>query len=137
RFTAATTPRLRATLRLDDDDVRASYQRLHGEPLEAIYAPRLGALDRLRWRRAELARRLEELPPFWSAYALSLTEAVGAGILALPIALAGVGPLPGIAFLVVLGLLNVVTIGGLVESITRSGEMRYGTAYFGRLAGTL
>lgn len=137
RFTAATTPRLRTTLRLDRDDVRASYQRLHGEPLEAIYAPQLSARDRLRWRRADLARRLEELPPFWSAYALSLTEAVGAGILALPIALAGVGPLPGIAFLVVLGLLNVVTIGGLVESITRSGEMRYGAAYFGRLAGAL
>ena len=58
------------------------------------------------------------------AYALTLTETIGGGLLVLPIALAGIGPIPGVAMLLVLGLLNVLTIGGLVEAITRNGSMR-------------
>ncbi len=45
---------------------------------------------------AAAAHRLETLPPFWTAFALTLTETVGAGILALPIALAEIGPLAGL-----------------------------------------
>ncbi|MDQ5816573.1 MAG: hypothetical protein M3516_09835 [Actinomycetota bacterium] len=136
-FTRERTPRLRAALGLDEPDVRAAYKRLHGEELDEIYADDLDARERFRWARTGLVRSFEELPPFWTAYALTLTEAVGAGILALPIALAGIGPLPGITFLVVAGLLNLVTMGGLVEAITRNGQMRYGAAFFGRLAESL
>jgi amino acid permease len=39
-----------------------------------------------------------------------VTETVGAGILALPIALAGVGPIAGVIQLLVLGLVNILTI---------------------------
>jgi amino acid permease len=133
-FTAERTPRLRAALGLDEPEVRATYARLHGEEIEEIYASDLDSRERLRWARSNLVRRFEELPPFWTAYALALTEAVGVGILALPIALAGVGPLPGVIFLVVAGVLNLLTMAGLVESITRTGRMRYGSAFFGRLA---
>ena len=72
-------------------------------------------------------------PRFGSPSALTLTETVGASILALPIALAGVGPLAGVVLLLVLGLVNLVTIIGIVEAITRNGNMRYGNTYFGRL----
>jgi amino acid permease len=136
-FTADQTPRLRATLGLDDPEVRATYKRLHQADLDEIYASDLDPKERFRWARSNLVRRFEELPPFWTAYALALTEAVGTGILALPIALAGIGPLPGVIFLIVAGVLNLLTIGGLVEAITRTGEMRYGSAFFGRLASGL
>jgi amino acid permease len=136
-FTRDRTPRLHIALGLDDDEVRATYKRLHGQDMEEIYASDIDPLERFRWARSALVRRFEELPPFWTAYALALTEAVGAGILALPIALAGIGPLPGIIFLIVAGVLNLLTIGGLVEAITRSGHMRYGSAFFGRLAAGL
>ncbi|HYN37228.1 MAG TPA: aromatic amino acid transport family protein [Actinomycetota bacterium] len=136
-FTADRTPRLRTALGLDDPEVRATYKRLHGEDIEEIYGSELDPKERFKWARSDLVRRFEELPPFWTAYALALTEAVGAGILALPIALAGIGPLPGVIFLVVAGVLNLLTMGGLVEAITRTGRMRYGSAFFGRLAGGL
>jgi amino acid permease len=136
-FTAERTPRLRATLGIDDPEVRATYKRLHGTDIEEIYASDLAVKERFKWARSDLVTKFEELPPFWTAYALALTEAVGTGILALPIALAGVGPLPGVIFLIVAGVLNLLTMGGLVEAITRTGEMRYGSAFFGRLAAGL
>jgi amino acid permease len=137
KFTRDRTSRLQAALGLDDPEVRAAYKRLHGVEIDEIYASDLDRKERFRWARSDLVRRFEELPPFWTAYALALTEAVGAGILALPIALAGVGPLPGVIFLVVAGILNLLTMGGLVEAITRTGQMRYGSAFFGRLASGL
>ena len=129
-------PRLRAGLGLDAPDVRAAFERAHRQPLETLYATELPLAERLRWRRARAAERLEHLPPFWSAFALTLTECVGAGILALPVAMAGIGPLGAVLVLVVFGLVNVVTVAALVEAITRTGAMRYGTAYFGRLVGS-
>jgi hypothetical protein len=91
--------------------------------------------DRLRWAWAGVGARLERLSPFWTAYSLTLTETVGATILALPIALATIGPLPGVAMLVVLGLVNIVTIACMSEAVVRSGAIRYGSAYLGRLVG--
>ena len=91
--------------------------------------------DRLRWTRARVSRGLESLPPFWLAFTLTLTETVGAGVLALPIAFAGFGPGGAIALLIVFGVLNMLTVAALVESITRDGRMRYGSSYLGRLIG--
>ena len=82
-----------------------------------------------------LSRRLESLPPFWLAFTLTLTETVGGGVLALPIAFAGFGPAGAIVLLVVFGVLNMLTVAALVESITRDGRMRYGNSYLGRLIG--
>jgi amino acid permease len=78
---------------------------------------------------------LENLPPFWTAYALTVTATVGAGILALPIALAGIGPIAGVIQLLVLGLVNILTITGYAEAITRDGNIRYGSGFLGRLVG--
>jgi amino acid permease len=92
----------------------------------------LGAVWR-RTARIELTRRLEQLPPFWIVFALTLTETVGGNILAMPIALASVGPLAGLALLVVIGAVHILTIAALAEAITRNGSVRTGHAYFGRI----
>ncbi len=126
-------PRIRAALGLDDPAVAQAFERAVGAPLGSIEPDRIDATERLRWIRSGTARRLEELPPFWMAFALALTETIAEGILAIPVAVAGIGPLAGIALLVVLGLVNVVTLAALVEAITRTGQMRYGETYFGRL----
>jgi amino acid permease len=134
-FTYEAVPRLRAALGLDEPGVQQAYERLYGEPLEGVFAARVTTSDRLRWAWSALAARLENLPPFWTAYSLTLTETVGTAILALPIALAAVGPLPGVGILVVLGVVNVLTVTFMAEAIARSGTIRYGSAFFGRLVG--
>ena len=126
-------PGLRLALGLDDEAVREAYERLHGQPLDALYAARVAWRERLRWARSRLAHRLETLPPFWTAFSLTLTETVGAGILALPIALAEIGPIGGLVVIVGLGLVNLLTIAAMAEAVARSGNVRYGHAYFGRL----
>ena len=72
-----------------------------GTSLETIYAPRLRPADRLRWAASRLSGRLDALPAFWLAFVVTLI--IGAVNLALPIAVAGVGALPGIALIVASG----------------------------------
>jgi amino acid permease/DNA-binding transcriptional ArsR family regulator len=135
RFTYRDTPGIRGALALDDPEVRHAYRRLYRQPLAEIFVSRVSPADRLRWAWAAVGARLERLSPFWTAYSLTLTETAGATILALPIALATIGPLAGVAVLVVLGLVNIVTIGCMAEAVTRSGEIRHEGAYLGRLVG--
>ena len=133
RFRQADVPRLRSALSLSDGVAADAHARLFGAPLESIYVSALTRRERAAWTAARFADRLESLSPAWVAFALTLTETVGAGVLALPIALAGLGILPAIGLLVVFGLVNLITIAALVESINRDGAIRYGSAYFGRL----
>jgi hypothetical protein len=133
QFTYQTVPNIRMALDLDNAVVQQAYQRLYRQPLESIFAARTAPADRLRWAWASLAGWLENLPPFWTAYALTLTETVGVSILALPIAVAGIGPLAGVAILVVLGVVNMLTIAFIAEAVSRSGIIRYGTAYIGQV----
>jgi amino acid permease len=133
RFREADAGRLRLALGLDDPAVRDAYRNRHRGELDEVYDTDLTVLEKVRWTRSRLFRRLEELPPFWTTYGLTLTETVGAGMLALPIAVAGVGPLPGVAIIVVLGLLNVLTVAAVAETFTRTGSVRWQGAYFGRV----
>lgn len=135
RFTADRVSRIRQALRLDEPEVIAALARQ--APGRSLYAPTLTLPERFAWRRAALAQRIERLPPFWIAYSLALTETVTEGILILPVAVAGIGPLAGVVVLVILGAINLVTIGAQAEAITRNGSMRYGAAYFGRLVDEL
>ena len=125
---------IRAALGALDPAVVDAYRRQTGQAFDATTAPE-PMRERLRWWRSDLSQRLESLPPFWLAYALTLTETVGGGVLALPIAFAGFGPLGATVLLVIFGLVNALTVAALVESITRNGNMRYGNAYFGQLIG--
>jgi amino acid permease len=128
-FTDHAVPRLRSALGLDVEAVEQAHQRLYGTPLPTIYAPRVRPVDRLRWAASRLAGQLDALPTFWLAFVITLI--IGAVNLALPIAVAGVGALPGIALIVVLGIINVVTVAAMVEVVTRSGSIRYGNAFIG------
>jgi amino acid permease len=132
-FTHATVPNLRKALSLDDEAVKQNFETRYGFPLADIYAPEISRFERLRWVWSGIAYRIDHLPPFWSVFAMTLTEAVGASILALPIALAGMGALAGILLVIGLGLVNILTIAALSESVVRNGNLRYGSAYFGRL----
>ena len=124
---------MREALGLDDVAVQQAYMRMHNQPLEAIYAQRATPGDRLRWAWASLSGWLENLPPFWTVFAMTLTETLGMTILALPIALAGIGPLAGVVLLAVLGLVNVLTIAFVSEAVARSGSIRYGSGFIGRV----
>jgi amino acid permease len=133
RFRRRDVPRIRAVLALDDGPVATAFRRRTGRAIATVYATDLTLAERGRWWRGRVATRLGDLPPFWMAFALTLTQTVGAGILALPIALAGVGPLPGVALLVVLGLVNVLTVAAIAESFARTGTVRWGGAFLGRV----
>jgi amino acid permease len=133
RLTYESAPGIRAALGLDDAAVRQAYQLLYRQPIESIFAARATPGDRLRWAWAGLAKWLENLPSFWTAYALTLTETVGVTILALPIAVAGIGPLAGVAILAVLGAINVLTIAFISEAVSRSGAIRYGSGFIGKV----
>jgi len=128
-------PALRKALRLDTVEVGQAFEQLFQKPIESIYVSKVSVSEQFHWLTSRLANSLERLPPFWTAFSLTLTETVGGSVLALPIALAGVGPIPGVILLIVLGLVNLLTVMGIVEAITRNGPMRYGTTYFGRLVG--
>jgi amino acid permease len=134
-FTSQHVPALRQALGLDDEAIQAAYRRNYDQPIQTIFASSISLKEQLRWRWSSLAQRLENLPPFWTAYALTVTSTVGAGILALPIALAGVGPIAGVIQLLILGMVNILTITGNAEAITRNGNIRYGSSYLGRLVG--
>ncbi len=133
RFTHDAVPGIRAALGLDESPVQDAFLRQYGATIASIYQTSPGGLERLRWAWARFARRLESLPPFWTSFALTLTETVGAGTLALPIALAGIGPLPGILLMIVLGTVNVVTIVCGAEAAARSATVRYGSGFIGRM----
>jgi hypothetical protein len=132
RLLQGRVPQIRAALGLDVPAVAAALARqLGADRTLEVTAPT--PHERIAWARAAFAQRIEKLSPFWVAYALALTETITEGILIVPVAVAGIGPLAGVVVLVALGLINLVTIGALVEAITRNGNMRYGAAYLGRL----
>jgi DNA-binding MarR family transcriptional regulator len=137
RFARGQVPGIRAALGLDDPRVAAAFQQLYERPLDGIYVERQSLRERVRWARASLADRFEGLSPFWTAYALTLTETVGSTIVALPIAVAAIGPMPAVAVLVALGIVNVLTVAFMADALTRSATMRYGNAYIGRVVGEL
>jgi len=132
---AGRVPGIAGALGLADPAVGERFHALHGAPITSIYAEAIPASERWRWFRATTSARLENLPPFWTAFALTLTQTVGAGILALPIAFAAVGPLAGVIVLVVFGLVNILTIAAMAEAVARHGGVRYRRAYFGRMVG--
>lgn len=131
--TVQDVPSLRAALGLDDTPVQRAYQHLYGAPLESLYTPRPTVAERLRWTWTSLSRWLEGLPPFWTAFALTLSGTIRAGVLALPIAVAEVGPLPGLLLLLVFGLISLCTMISLAEAVSRHGALRYSRAFLGRV----
>jgi hypothetical protein len=133
RFAQRDIPHIKEALGLDTGEVQRAFSRQYREALDTIYTGRVSLLERIGWQWNKLSGWLENLPPFWTAYALTFTETVGASILALPIALAGVGPIAGVIILLVMGVINVLTIASMAEAVTRNGSIRYQGSYLGKL----
>jgi amino acid permease len=69
------------------------------------------------------ARR--SIPAWVPVFGVVFPTIVGGGILALPIALAPLGPVIGVLVVVIIGLLNVVTVAaGALTMVRFSGSMR-------------
>lgn len=132
-FTSRAVPGIRAALGLDQHAVQHAHQQLYGKRLETIYAPRVTFADRLRWAWAALGKGLAGLPPFWFAFAFTFALGIPQAVVAFPIAVAAVGPLPGVALTLGAGLVSVVTTAYVAEAAARSGIVRYGMAYIGKL----
>jgi hypothetical protein len=133
-FARQDVPHIAAALGLDAPAVENAYERLYRQPLSAIYAPRLAASDRWRWSWATLSGWVIGLPPFWFAVAFTLALGIPQAMLAVPIAAAAVGPLPSIGLTLVAALVSCLTVTSVAEAAARSGVVRYGSAYTGRLA---
>ncbi len=133
RLSPAYSSGIRQALSLEDPKVQAAFERQFHRPLDSIYASQIASLERLTWIWLRFGIWLEHLPAFWTSYAITLTETVGASILALPIALAGIGPLPGLVLMILFGLLNILTVEYVTETLARTGSVRYEHAYFGRV----
>lgn len=132
-FTYPAVPGIRGALGLDEAVVRQAYRRLYRQPLETLFATRATLGTQLRWAWARVAAWPETLPPFWTACIITFGLGLPTAILALPIAVARIGPMSGVLFLVMFGLLNVLTMGCMAEACARSGAIRYGKAFVGRL----
>src|SRR5262245_39057937 len=132
-FNRRSVPKIRAALALDDDAVKRAYRRHHGVELDTLYTAQVGIADWLRWGWAALSARVDALSPFWLTFGLTIAFSFSQAFLALPTGVARVGALPGVALVVAIGLVNVLTMACMAEACARSGDFRYGRAFVGRL----
>ena len=132
-FTHRAVPGVRAALALDDEAVQQAYRDLYGQPLETIFVPQLTLPDRLRWASTAVARWVESLPPFWAGSLLIVTQSLPVAWLVLPIAVAGLGLWAALALTIAIGLVNVLTMACMAEAAGRTGSLRYGHAFVGRV----
>lgn len=133
RLSRKAVPRMRAALGLDDEATRTAFRRMYGRPLESIYVPATPKLERLLRLADAPSAQLDRLPPFWMAFLLLFMLPLPQAFLATPIAAADVGAIGGIAVLVIVGALNLLTVGYTAEATARSRPLRYGAAFVGQL----
>lgn len=131
KFTRAEIPNLRAALTLDDAATQQAFQNAFNQTLDTIYTPQLDFAARVRFGWARFAARLENLPPFWLAFFLTMPGA--AGLLALSTAMARVGLVGGLLLLFLFALLNMFTVAALAEATARAGVTRLGLGWLGQL----
>ncbi len=132
-FTYQLVPNIRAALDLDEKAVQVAYSRLYRRQLLKIFTSRLSFTEHLRWTWAATQERLESLPPFWLASLVTVALGLPQAFLALPIAVADIGPLATIAFVIVIGIVNILTMACMAEAVGRSGDFRYGNAFIKQL----
>ncbi|MBD2387112.1 hypothetical protein [Cylindrospermum sp. FACHB-282] len=132
-FTYQAVPNIRGTLDLDQQTVKQAYSRLYRTQVSNIFASRATLIEQLRWILTEISQRIESLPPFWLASLLTVSLGLPQAFLALPIAVADIGPLATVAFLLVIGAINIVTMACMAEAFGRSGDFRDGHTFIKQL----
>ncbi|MEH1910895.1 MAG: hypothetical protein V7L05_22010 [Nostoc sp.] len=132
-FTYQTVPHIRTALGLDEKAVQMAYSRFYRKQLLSIFASKLPPIEKWRWMTAAIALRVESLPPFWLASIVTVALGLPQAFLALPIAVADVGPLVTIAFLLIIGTINILTMACMAEAVGRSSDFRYGNSFIKQL----
>jgi hypothetical protein len=80
-----------------------------------------------------LARRIARLPPLWAVVVLFVGLTLPQALLGLPIAAAGIGALPTLAIVAVVGALMTPASAAEAEAIVRDRAFREGGGYFGKI----
>jgi hypothetical protein len=132
-FTYQAVPNIRAAMGLDEEAVQVAFSRLYRRQLLRIFASKLPLTEQWRWTASRIAQRLESLPPFWLACLVTVGLGLPQAFLALPIAVADIGPLATVAFLVIIGTINILTMACMAEAVGRSGDFRYGNTFIKQL----
>lgn len=133
-FTKQLVPNIRAALNCDQLLVEQAYQRLYQKPIAVAFSSQISLKERLSWIAAASIQKVESLPPFWIASLVTIALGLPQAFLALPIAVAELGPLASVAFLIVLGTINILTMVCMAESIARSGDFLAGKTFIKQLA---
>jgi len=134
QFTYHVIPNIQTVLGLNEEAVQQAYYLLYKKQLDTVFGSRLSLTERLNWTSAAFAQRLESIPPFWLASLVTIALGLPQAFLALPIAVAEVGPLATVVFMLLLGTVNILTMACMAEAIGRSGDFRNGNTFVKQLA---
>jgi len=96
RFARDNVPGIRTALGLDEGAVQPAFRSAFNRPLGTIYAMRVARVERLHWALSSVRTRFESLTSFWTTFAFMLGASFAQSVLALPIAMTGLGPLAGL-----------------------------------------
>ncbi len=132
-FTYQKLPNIRRTLGLDEKPVQIAYSRLYRKPLLSNFSTQVSLIEQWHWIASAIAYRLESLPPFWLASLITVALGLPQAFLALPIAVADIGALATIGFVLIIGLINILTMACMAEAVSRSGDFRYGNSFIKQL----
>lgn len=132
-FTHRAVPQIRAVLSLDEKEVQNAYSRLYRTQLLNIFVSKVTFIEELRWNLSNISHKIESLPTFWLAFLLTVALGLPQAFLALPIAVVDIGPLPTVAFLLIIGAINIVTMACMAEAFSRSSDFRYGHPFIKQL----
>jgi amino acid permease len=78
-----------------------------------------------------LSARVDTLSPFWLTFGLTIAFSFSRPCWRCRSGAAGTGP--GVVLVAVIGMMNVLTMACMAEACARSGDVRYGRAFLGRL----
>lgn len=135
RFEKSLIPNIYRVLDCEHLEIYQAYTRLYQQPIITDSFSPVSLLDRFHWLMYAAAQKLESLPSFWLATLVTIALGLPQAFLALPIAVAEIGPLLALILLILLGGINILTMICMAEAISRSQDFRSGKTFIKQLAG--
>ena len=133
-FTELIVPQICQAICCQESAVREAYEKLYHQPLVSAFESKIPLVDKYHWMMLAIALRLESLPPFWLATLVTVALGLPQAFLALPIAVAELGSLVTVLWLIILGGINILTTICMAEAIGRSRDFRCGRTFIKQLA---
>ena len=133
-LTESRVPQICQALCCQEPAVREAYEKLYHQPLVTAFKSKIPLVDKYHWMMLAIALRLESLPPFWLATLITVALGLPQAFLALPIAVAELGSLVTVLWLIMLGGINILTTICMAEAIGRSQDFRCGKTFIKQLA---